>query len=164
MLGWVVLTWGLPCGDSKIAAEAAASAKRLDDHMTHTAYRQRAQLGLSTKALSCGLSLGYWLCPAWQLDSQRGACQEQVFRETQADSACLLGTEPQKSCYVTSTISYLSKTGHRASPNSREGTALSCDYWEAWLLCLIPLWHYRLFKFLYGSLYLYSTYVFFCNH
>lgn len=27
--------------------------------------------GFSTRAVSCGLSLGFWLCLAWQLDSKR---------------------------------------------------------------------------------------------
>lgn len=39
--------------------------------------QQRAQQGLSTRALSCGLPLGFWHLPAGQLDSKRELAKNQ---------------------------------------------------------------------------------------
>lgn len=92
------------------------------------ALRRAVHWSTFTRALPGGLAL-----PSMAAGFQEGACQEQVFQETQR-RVCNSWWQPWKSCCVTSTVSCLSKMSHRASPRSSRGTTWSCEHWEPWLV------------------------------
>lgn len=98
--------------------------------------RQRAQLGLFNQSTFMWALPGVLASPSVAAGFREGACQEQVFQKTQAETTRLLVTEPGKPRCIPSTASYYGKQVTEAAQVQGEQTTQRHEYWEAWLI-----WH-----------------------